>query len=70
MKDQVWVFIFVEIKYNLIINYKKLLIANIDKILVEEYIPGKEIQVAVMGNKALGRDRTYSLKEKILRLQS
>ena len=24
------------------------------KILVEEYIPGKEIQVAVMGNKALG----------------
>ena len=25
-----------------------------DKILVEEYIPGKEIQVAVMGEKALG----------------
>ena len=25
-----------------------------DKILVEEYIPGKEIQVAVMGDKALG----------------
>jgi len=25
-----------------------------DKILVEEYIPGKEIQAAVMGNKALG----------------
>ena len=25
-----------------------------DRILVEEYIPGKEIQVAVMGNKALG----------------
>tara|TARA_B100001559_G_C15939062_1_gene366767 strand:- start:55 stop:471 length:417 start_codon:yes stop_codon:yes gene_type:complete len=24
------------------------------RILVEEYIPGKEIQVAVMGNKALG----------------
>jgi len=25
-----------------------------DRIMVEEYIPGKEIQVAVMGNKALG----------------
>ena len=25
-----------------------------DKILVEEYIPGKEIQVAVMGKRALG----------------
>ena len=25
-----------------------------DKILVEEYIPGKEIQAAVMGDKALG----------------
>ena len=27
---------------------------NYNKILVEEYIPGKEIQAAVMGNKALG----------------
>ena len=34
-------------------NYKKL-IKEYDRILVEEYIPGKEIQVAVMGNKALG----------------
>jgi len=34
-------------------NYKKLL-KDYDKILVEKYIPGKEIQVAVMGNKALG----------------
>jgi D-alanine-D-alanine ligase len=34
-------------------NYKKL-IQNYNRILVEEYIPGKEIQVAVMGNKALG----------------
>jgi len=34
-------------------NYKKL-IHNYSRILVEEYIPGKEIQVAVMGNKALG----------------
>ena len=25
-----------------------------DKILIEEYIPGKEIQAAVMGTKALG----------------
>ena len=34
-------------------NYKKLK-NEYDRILVEEYIPGKEIQVAVMGNKALG----------------
>ena len=27
---------------------------NYDRILVEEYIPGREIQVAVMGKKALG----------------
>ena len=35
------------------INYKKL-IKDYEKIIVEEYIPGKEIQVAVMGTKALG----------------
>ena len=34
-------------------KYKKLM-ENYDKILVEEYIPGREIQVAVMGEKALG----------------
>tara|TARA_Y100000590_G_scaffold426594_1_gene535862 strand:- start:5021 stop:5941 length:921 start_codon:yes stop_codon:yes gene_type:complete len=34
-------------------NYNKLKKVY-DKILIEEYIPGKEIQVAVMGNKALG----------------
>ena len=34
-------------------NYKKLN-SEYSKILVEEYIPGKEIQVAVMGDKALG----------------
>ena len=34
-------------------KYKKL-IMKYGRILVEEYIPGKEIQVAVMGNKALG----------------
>ena len=34
-------------------NFKKL-IKDYDKVLVEEYIPGREIQVAVMGNKALG----------------
>ena len=33
-------------------NYKKL--QNYKKVIVEEYIPGREIQVAVMGNKALG----------------
>jgi len=34
-------------------NLKKLK-EKYNKILVEEYIPGKEIQAAVMGNKALG----------------
>ena len=34
-------------------NYSKLK-KNYERILVEEYIPGKEIQVAVMGSKALG----------------
>lgn len=34
-------------------NYKKLK-KEYDRILVEEYIPGREIQVAVMGEKALG----------------
>ena len=33
-------------------NYKKLE-KNYDKILIEKYIPGREIQVAVMGRKAL-----------------
>ena len=34
-------------------NYKRL-IKEHDRILVEQYIPGKEIQAAVMGDKALG----------------
>ena len=34
-------------------KYKKLM-GNYDRILVEEYIPGREIQVAVMGGRALG----------------
>ena len=34
-------------------NYKKLS-KKYERIIVEEYIPGKEIQVAVMGSKALG----------------
>ena len=34
-------------------SYSKLK-KNYSRILVEEYIPGKEIQVAVMGNRALG----------------
>ena len=33
-------------------NYRKL--SKYDRIIVEEYIPGKEIQVAVMNKKALG----------------
>ena len=34
-------------------KYKKL-IKNYDRLLVEEYIPGREIQVAIMGTKPLG----------------
>ena len=34
-------------------EYKKLL-EKYDRILIEEYIPGREIQVAVIGEKALG----------------
>ena len=34
-------------------NYKKL-IKNYDRVLVEQFIAGREIQVAIMGNKALG----------------
>ena len=34
-------------------NYNKLK-NKYDRIIIEEYIPGKEIQVAVMGNRALG----------------
>ncbi len=34
-------------------NYNKLQ-KEYDRVLAEEYIPGREIQVAVMGNKALG----------------
>ena len=34
-------------------KYKKLM-RNYDRILAEKYIPGREIQVAVMGEKALG----------------
>ena len=40
-----------KIQFN--IKYKKL-IKEYGKILVEEFIPGREIQVAVMGKKALG----------------
>ena len=40
-------------KKQFISKYKKLM-RNYDRILVEEYIPGREIQVAVMGEKALG----------------
>ena len=34
-------------------KYKKLL-KKYNKVIIEEYIPGKEVQVAVMGKKALG----------------
>ena len=56
-------------KKQFIRDYKKLTISY-DKILVEEYIPGKEIQVAIMGKKALGaielvpRRKFYDYKAK------
>ena len=40
-------------KKQISINYKKL-IKDYDRVLLEEYIPGREIQVAVMGDRALG----------------
>ena len=40
-------------KRQFVSKYKKLM-GNYDRILVEEYIPGREIQVAVMGGRALG----------------
>jgi D-alanine-D-alanine ligase len=40
-------------KIEFIKNYNKLK-KEYERIIVEEYIPGKEIQAAVMGNKALG----------------
>ena len=43
-------------------NLKKLR-NNYNTILVEEYIPGKEIQAAVMGKKALGAIESLFPKE-------
>ena len=40
-------------KKNFYSNYKKLIL-QYDKVLIEEYIPGREIQVAVMNNNSLG----------------
>jgi len=39
-------------KRNFLKNLKKL--SNYNQILIEEYIPGREIQVAIMGKKKLG----------------
>jgi len=39
-------------KYNFIKNLKKLL--NYKEIMIEKYIPGREIQVAILGNRKLG----------------
>ena len=36
--------------------------AKYDRILVEEYIPGREIQVAIMGENRIGSNRTCSKK--------
>ncbi len=39
-------------KYNFIKNLKKL--SNYKEIMIEKYIPGREIQVAILGNRKLG----------------
>ena len=44
--------VFICSKKNFIKNLKKL--NNEKEILIEKYIPGREIQVAIMGNKKLG----------------
>ena len=55
-------------KFNIIKNLKKL--NNEREILIEKYIPGREIQVAIMGNKKLGtielvpRRKFYDYKAK------
>jgi D-alanine-D-alanine ligase len=46
------VHVYICTKKNIIKNLKELSIYN--QILIEEFIPGREIQVAIMGNKALG----------------
>ncbi len=44
--------VFICNKLNLFQNIKKL--KNYDEVLIEQYIPGREIQAAIMGNKKLG----------------
>ena len=53
------VHVYICTKKNIIRNLKKLSVYN--QILIEEFIPGREIQVAIMGNKTLG---TIELKPK------
>ena len=60
--------VFICNKFNFLKNLKKL---NTEKeILIEKYIPGREIQVAIMGNKKLGtielvpRRKFYDYKAK------
>ena len=50
-------------KKNILNNLKKLIVYK--EILIEEFIPGREIQVAIMGNKKLGSYRIKT-KKKIL----
>ena len=60
--------VFICTKKNLIRNLKKLSVYN--EILIEEFIPGREIQVAIMGNVKLGaielkpRRKFYDYKAK------
>ncbi len=60
--------VYICFKYNFIKNIKKL--SSEREILIEEYIPGREIQVAIMGNKKLGsielvpRRKFYDYKAK------
>ena len=44
--------VFICTKFNITKNLQKL--RNYKKVIIEEFIPGREIQVAIMGNKKLG----------------
>ena len=50
MRGQVWEYIFATKKF--LKNLRKL--QDYKEVLVEQYIPGREIQAAILGNKKLG----------------
>ena len=53
--------VFICSKYNIIKNLNKL--RNYKKIIIEQFIPGREIQVAIIGSKKLGAIELKPKKE-------